>query len=119
MLSHSGFVLSILAGRTAGWANQQRDDHVLPLSFVMRLFALHTALGVTAAAVLYWYVPNSLGWFVPLLAGLVLAIPLVYLTSSAPLGRYARKLGLFRIPAEAGDVRIATRVHELAAVPAG
>ena len=76
-----------------------RNDHSLPLSFVVRLFALHTIVGVAAGAVLYHFVPGSLWWFMPLLAGLVLAIPLAYFRSMPRLGRYARERRLFQIPA--------------------
>jgi membrane glycosyltransferase len=54
---------------------------------VVRLFALHTIVGVAAGAILYRFVPGSVWWFMPLFAGLVLAIPLAYFTSMPWLGR--------------------------------
>jgi membrane glycosyltransferase len=114
MLSHSGFVFSVLAGRTTGWGAQQRDDRMLPLGTVIRLFAPHMILGLGASWALYHYIPDEFWWFAPLLAGLVLAIPLVYFTSSIALGRAARRGGLFRIPSEeAGRVPVLDRVQDL------
>jgi len=113
MLSHSWFVISILFGRTTGWGVQQRDDRPLPLWFVIRMFAPHTVIGIAATFALYHYLPNEFWWFVPFLTGLILAIPLVYCTSSLKLGRSTRRLGLFQTPSENGGMNILNDVHVL------
>ncbi|HXJ01494.1 MAG TPA: glucans biosynthesis glucosyltransferase MdoH [Micropepsaceae bacterium] len=115
MLSHSWFVLSILCGRTTGWGVQQRDDRPLPLWFVVRMFAPHTAIGITATFALRHYLPGEFWWFVPFLLGLVLAIPLVYFTSSLKLGKGTRRLGLFQTPGENSDMGILRRVRAIMA----
>jgi membrane glycosyltransferase len=106
MLSHSWFVLSILCGRTTGWGVQQRDDRPLPLWFVVRMFAPHTLIGIVATYAVYHYLYGEFWWFAPFLAGLLLAIPLVYLTSSLTLGKGARRFGLFLTPGEIGSMKI-------------
>ncbi|HEX3485705.1 MAG TPA: glucans biosynthesis glucosyltransferase MdoH [Micropepsaceae bacterium] len=106
MLSHSWFVFSILCGRTTSWGTQQRDDHALPFWFVARMFLPHTLAGIAATFALQRYLPGEFWWFVPFLLGLVLAIPLVYLTSSLKLGMGARRLGLFQTPGEVYGMKI-------------
>ena len=113
MLQHSWYVLSILLGLATGWGSQARTDRALPLGVVARAFAPHTVIGIVATFVL-WNT-ESFGWFVPLLAGLWLAIPLVLATSSPLLGRMSRNDRLFLIPAETRGVRVVARAHELAA----
>ena len=77
MLAHSWFLFNILMGRATGWGTQTRDDRALPLLVcAARILAAHPDRG-GGGFVLYRYAPDSLGWFVPLLLGLVLAIPLV------------------------------------------
>jgi len=49
------------------------------------------------------------------LSGLLLAIPLVYLTSSLQLGKTARWLGLFETPAEINGMPILDSLREIAA----
>ena len=113
MLQHSWYVLTITLGLAGGWNSQARDDHALPLGFVAKAFAVHTLIGV-AVTVLLWN-SEAFNWYLPLLAGLWLAIPLVLVTSSPWLGRAARKEGLFLIPAEVVGLKVLDRAHELAA----
>ena len=113
MLQHSWFVFNILAGIATGWGAQQRQDRALPIGFVVRGFAAHTLVGVGAAAVLYG--TGAFGWFVPLLAGMLLAIPLVWLTSSLALGERLRRAGWFLVPSETQGLGVLARAHALAA----
>jgi membrane glycosyltransferase len=115
MLSHSWFVCNIMMGISSGWGTQQRQDRRLPLGFVARGYWLHTMIGVVTAIVLFHYAPRSFGWFVPLLAGLIFSIPLVYFTSSPTLGRSLQRAGLFLVPSEAeGTQEIPQRANALA-----
>jgi membrane glycosyltransferase len=111
MLQHSWFVLSILAGIATGWGAQQRQDRALPIGFVIRGFAAHTLIGLGAAAILYG--TGGFGWFVPLLAGMLLAIPLVWLTSSLELGERLRRTGWFLVPSETQGLDVLERAHAL------
>jgi membrane glycosyltransferase len=115
MLQHSWFVFNILAGISTGWGAQQRRDRALPFLFVLRSFLVHTVIGAAAAALLWRYAGPSFAWFVPLLAGLLLAIPLVRWTSSLELGERVRRAGLFLVPSETGGVPVLSRAHALAA----
>ena len=112
MLQHSWYVLSILLGISTGWGSQHRSDRALPLTFVAKGFAVHTIIGIAAT----WLLWNSVafGWYVPLLAGLWLAIPLVLATSSPLLGRWTRSDALFLTPAETRGLKVLDRAHALA-----
>jgi membrane glycosyltransferase len=116
MLQHSWYVLSILMGIATGWNAQTRTDRALPFALVTRKFAVHTIVGAAAAFVLWRYAGTSFNWFVPLLAGLVLAIPLAAFSSSPLLGLIARQDHLFLVPSEAHGLRVLDRAHALAAV---
>lgn len=115
MLSQSAFVVRILAGETKGWGAQFRGDRRLDIATIAQVFGLHTVIGLAAGAAIAIWVPQTLVWFLPVLAGPVLAIPLVWLTSSQSAGRRARHARLFLTPAECGLVPVADRVRGLLA----
>ncbi len=115
MLQHSWYVVTIMLGMATGWHAQTRTDRALPLALVARKFAPHTVIGAAAAFVIYRYVAVDSGWFVPLLAGLLLAIPLVVLSSSPLLGRLAREDRFFLVPSETWGSKVVSRAHALAA----
>jgi membrane glycosyltransferase len=72
-------------------------------------------IGLAATVILWKYAPDSFGWFVPLLAGMLVSIPLVVMTSSPLLGRVSRQDGLFLVPSETRGLRVLDRAHALAA----
>jgi membrane glycosyltransferase len=114
MLQHSWFVFSILMGMATGWNSQTRTDRALPLGLVARSFAAHTIIGLAVALLLWRYAPGSFNWFLPLLAGLWLAIPLVVFSSSPLLGLTARADRLFLVPSETRGSKVLGRAHALA-----
>jgi membrane glycosyltransferase len=115
MLQHSWYVVSILMGMATGWNAQTRTDGALPLGLVARKFAPHTLIGTAATIFLWQYASGSFDWFIPLLAGMLLAIPLVVFSSSPLLGRLARDENLFLVPSETHGSPVLRRAHELAA----
>jgi len=115
MLQHSWYVFSIVMGMSTGWNPQTRTDRALPLGLVARKFAPHTIIGAVATIVLWNYAPAScFDWFLPLLAGLLLSIPLIVLSSSPLLGQFAREEHLFLVPSESRGLRVMDRAHALA-----
>ena len=114
MLQHSWFVFSILMGMATGWNAQTRADRALPLGMVARKFAPHTVIGLAATFLLQRYAPDSFDWFLPLLAGLWLAIPLVAFSSSPLLGKFSRDERLFLVPSETRGSKVLARAHALA-----
>jgi membrane glycosyltransferase len=111
MLSQSAFVIRILLGETKGWGVQRRAERRMKWPVIARAFAAHTFVGVGAGLVVYRVLPISLWLFLPLVAGPVVAIPLVRITSSVTAGRLARGLGLFVTPGELGRIPIVDRVR--------
>jgi membrane glycosyltransferase len=113
MLAHSWFLLNILVGRATGWTTQARSDRALPFWFVVKNFWPHALIGVAVTIVLYRFAPQSLPWFLPLLTGLILAIPLVEITSSLRLGEALARARTFLVPSETTVIPVLTRARQL------
>lgn len=80
MLTQTTAVAQILSGRDAGWKAQRRDDGSVPFAFAMRFHAQHMIAGAIIALICWWVSPGLLLWMTPVVAGLVLAGPLNWLT---------------------------------------
>ena len=115
MLVHSWFVFSILMGIATGWSSQVRNDRALPLWFVIRRYWPHTVIGIGCGYLLWRWAQGDFYWFVPLLLGLWLAIPLARITSSLRLGEAAARRKLFLIPSETVKLPVLERAHRLRA----
>ncbi|ATB33264.1 glucans biosynthesis glucosyltransferase MdoH [Melittangium boletus] len=115
MLFQSHFVFGTILGYRVSWSSQQRDDEALPWAEAARRHAVHTAVGVGVAALAFAINPGLLWWLAPVVAGLLLSIPLSVWTSRASLGAWASRLGLFLIPEESEPPEVLTRAQELAA----
>lgn len=90
MMTQSRAVFDILLGRDSGWQPQRRDDGRFPAMQTVRRYLPHTLVGLGLAAGSWSVSVTLFFWMSPILAGLVLAIPLVLLTgvrSSGPLLR--------------------------------
>lgn len=57
-------------------------------------------LGVVWGAVIVLLAPHFIWWMLPVLAGLLLCVPLTMWSSGVGAGRLARRLGLFTTPEE-------------------
>jgi membrane glycosyltransferase len=115
MLVHSWFIFNIAIGRATGWGTQARTDRALPIWLVIKEYGAPTLIGILAGMALFRYAPESLGWFVPLLLGLVLSIPLVWITSSPKLGLFVARHRLFLTPSETEVIPVLKRAHQLLA----
>ncbi len=116
MLSQSAAVAKILSGEVGGWGVQIRHEIGASLGAVTRAFRVHTLVAVAATGAVVIALPDCAWWFVPVLAGPLLSIPIAFISSSSSVGRYALLSGLFVTPAEVGHVPIVARVrHTLGA----
>lgn len=106
MLYQSKFVLAILSRSSVGWPPQQRGDHRLGFREALAAHYGHTLTGLVAGWLSYTYVPNFFLWLTPVLAGLVLSVPVSMYSSSTHLGRYLRRLGLLLTPEEYDPPRV-------------
>lgn len=115
MLLHSRFVAEILLGRSSGWGPQRRDGEGEPLGQVARVHAVHTLLGVAVALGVGTMSLEALAWLAPIVVGLMLSIPVSWLSGRPSVGGFLRWIGLFSVPEEADPPAIVTAVdHELA-----
>ncbi len=100
MLVQTLAVTSIVMGRDAGWAPQNRADGSLAFSLALSFHARHMIFGLVLAAAAVAVSPSTALWMLPVVAGLVLAAPLTWFTASPLNGRRARALRLFVTPPE-------------------
>jgi membrane glycosyltransferase len=100
MLFHASFVVRILAGNAVGWPPQPRGDRGMPWKVALQRHIAHASLGVAALVALGWLTPSYLPWILPVMAGLILSIPIAVLTSRRDVGLAARRVGVFVTPEE-------------------
>jgi membrane glycosyltransferase len=114
MIFQSRAVCEILLGRDSGWQVQRRDDGGLPRAELQRKYALPTLFGVAMAAIAYAVSLPLLFWMAPVIAGLLLSVPLAMLSSrqSDP------NAGLLRTPEQTAPPQVLVRANELASVSA-
>lgn len=101
MLFHTKFVILTLCRRTISWGSQRRGR--AGASAWHEAVAAHggqMAFGAALAFVVWRISPSLAAWMAPLLAGMLLAIPISYLTGSVAFGQKIRRWGLFATPEE-------------------
>jgi membrane glycosyltransferase len=100
MLFHAVFVVTVLCGRNVHWTPQNRDAEGVDWREAMLTHAGHTLAGVAWGLLAWWIDPLFFLWMVPVMAGMVLSVPLSILLSHQRLGQALSRAGLFRTPAE-------------------
>jgi membrane glycosyltransferase len=115
MLMQSRSVLEILFGRDVGWSAQRRDDGGFARGEFVRAYAFPTLLGAALGASAYAVSAPLLLWMSPVVAGLMLAIPIAAITARASVGRALRAAGLMLTPEERMPPALLVRANELAA----
>jgi membrane glycosyltransferase len=119
MLWHTRFVVTNLLGIDVGWSPQKRAADGTAWTYAFRRHWGHTAIGMIWGVFMWGLEPRMFWWFTPVLAGMVLSIPLSVLTSRRSLGARARSLGLFLTPEEITppveiiSLRSHLKIHEL------
>jgi membrane glycosyltransferase len=119
MLIQSGSVFQILLGRDTGWQPQRRDDGSIPLRDIVRRHKAHTVLGALAGVSAFMIATSLFLWMSPTILGLLLAIPLSWLSGQLGAGLALKRLGLLMTPEESNPPPIAARANELQARNAG
>ena len=100
MLWHTRFVVTNLLGISVNWATQKRSADGTDWFYALRRHWGHVLIGLVWGAFMWNLDPSMFWWFTPVLAGMVLSVPLSVLTSRRSLGAKARSLGLFLTPEE-------------------
>jgi membrane glycosyltransferase len=118
MLWHTRFVITILLGMGVSWGTQNRDADGTAWSYALRRQWGHLLVGGFWGGLVFWLDEITFWWFLPVLAGMILAMPLSVLTSRSNLGQRARQIGLFLVPEEVAPppeiVMLRLRMDELA-----
>lgn len=100
MVFHSRFVVQNLLGRTVQWKSQGREDAETTWGDALRHHAWDSLWASAWGLGLYWLNPGYFWWLTPIIAALILSVPLSVWVSRVSLGDRARRLGLFLIPEE-------------------
>ena len=94
------FMVELLVTRNVDWNAQRRDSYRLSWRDAVGYFWPATLFGAALLALLALSAPGAIPWFMPFLAGLLLAAPFGVLTSSRRLGDWAARCKLCGIPEE-------------------
>jgi membrane glycosyltransferase len=100
MLSQTKALVEILAGRNYGWGPQRRAGRAPTGLDLLRRYTFHTVVGVAVGAAALAVSEALVFWMLPVIVGLMLAIPIVWLTSHPVIGRKLRSAGLLLTPEE-------------------
>jgi membrane glycosyltransferase len=123
MLWHTRFVFANLMGIGVGWSTQQRAADGTCWWYAIQRHWGHTMIGLACGCFMWRLEPELFWWFTPVLAGMVLSIPLSVFTSRRHLGARARALGIFLTPEETAppaeliSLRAQTKINELTGDP--
>jgi membrane glycosyltransferase len=114
MLIQSGSVFQILLGRDTGWQPQRRDDGSIPPRDIIRRHRWHTILGLVAGLSAFMIATSLFLWMSPTIVGLVLAIPISWLSAKLTLGLALKRSGLLLTPEETEVPPVVRRANTLA-----
>jgi membrane glycosyltransferase len=100
MLFHSEFVLRALFGRSVGWDAQPRGDRGVTWHEAFLRHRWHVAIGLVWGAAILLLAPSFIWWMLPVVIGMLIAVPFTALTSRSALGQALRRHGLLLTPEE-------------------
>lgn len=113
MYVQSRGVAEVLAGKDSGWDAQQRDDGGISWPALIRGYGGLSVFGLFMGTLAYAVSPSLAAWMAPVVVGMVLAIPVVALTSSRSAGTVMHRLRLMEIPEETAPPKVLVRAAEL------
>ncbi|GGC55513.1 glucans biosynthesis glucosyltransferase H [Chelatococcus reniformis] len=113
MVIQSGAVFQILLGRDTGWNPQRRDDGSISFGDIVRRHWPHMALGFVAGLTAFLIATSLFLWMSPTIVGLMLAIPISWMSGQRAVGLALRKLGLLLTPEERQPPSILPRANAL------
>ncbi|HTU26098.1 MAG TPA: glucans biosynthesis glucosyltransferase MdoH [Pirellulales bacterium] len=119
MVFHSTFVVGTLVGRSVQWNAQQRNEGGLEFTAAVAAHWKQTLLAVLASVIVWTFAAAMLVWLIPVLAGLILAVPLSIVLSSVPLGRWLAFRGLLLIPQETQVPKVLRRQRHFLSLSPG
>ena len=108
----SSSVIQIFTGKDSGWNPQRRDNGVIPWKDVFRIHRWHTLLGLITGLSAFLISTSLFLWMSPTIAGLLLAIPLSWLSGQLFLGLALKRMGLLLTPEEKEQPEIVKIITE-------
>ena len=119
MLVQSRAVVAVALGRDVGWKVQRRGGAISPREILHR-HLWHTAFGMAMGFAAWLVAPSLFFWMIPIVLGLVLAIPISAVTAQPRAGKLTWRAGLFRTPEESTPPPVCTAAESaMLTVPAG
>lgn len=106
MMLHTYFVGSLMLGRAVGWDPQNRSDRGLSIGEAASAFGVPVAAAAVWGALMLYAAPDRLYWILPVLAGLLLAVPLAMISSSVAIGSRLRRAGTLLTPEEVAPLPV-------------
>jgi membrane glycosyltransferase len=117
MSFHAYFVACILCGRRVTWDPQARNSRALPWREVLRSTWVATLGGLAWALGTWWVAPIFFWALTPVLIGLILAAPLVAVSSRPGPGQSLRRSGIFLTAQETDPPQVLSDVERLLLEP--
>lgn len=111
MVFHAYFVVSVFLGFNVTWDAQQREGRLVPWSQAFARTARTSIVALVWGGMTYYYAPIFFWWLTPILAGLVLAAPIVRYSSSLYLGDLTRRHKIFLCPSETAEDPVLQRMN--------
>ncbi|WP_412727762.1 glucans biosynthesis glucosyltransferase MdoH [Alteromonas sp. D210916BOD_24] len=100
MFFHSYFVISVLIGHSVKWEAQEREGRKVPWKTAFKHTQIMSCMAVIWGVTTFHFTPSLFMWLLPVLVGMVLAAPIIRLSSSDKLGVAMRKRRVFVIDQE-------------------
>jgi len=94
------FLIGLAFGRQVGWSGQIRDAYGLEWRTALRALWPQMVFGAAVLGVLAVFTPSAVVWVLPVVLGLLLAVPFAVVTASPALGRWLARHRLCAIPEE-------------------
>lgn len=110
---HTKFVVLTLLGLRVSWKTQNRSDSRIPLGQAIREYGVLPLIGAAVLATTLIWAPTLALWLSPILAGWLLAIPLVMITSSDDVGDWLLRRRLLLIPEESDPPPVLQDLDEI------
>jgi len=100
------FLIGLVFGRKVGWNGQIRDAYGLEWGTAVRALWPQMVFGSVVLGILTVFTPAAVVWVLPVVLGLLLAVPFAVLTASPALGRWLARHRICAIPEEFDTPRI-------------
>ncbi|MEO1199732.1 MAG: glucans biosynthesis glucosyltransferase MdoH [Pseudomonadota bacterium] len=94
------FMIGLVFGRSVIWSGQARDAHALSWTTAASGLWPQTLFGLAIVTLFLIAAPTTLPWALPVVTGLILAIPFAVATASPWLGAWTERMKLCAIPEE-------------------